>query len=312
MINIDIDLVYLWVDGNDSSWIAKRNAFMGTTPENEGNCKGRYADNDELKYSLRSIEKNAPWIRNIFIVTDNQVPKWLDTSNPKIKIIDHTDILPSECLPCFNSVILEHHLHKIPGLSEYFLYANDDLFINKPVSPETFFTEDLQPIIRMNRRMLKKWLVLYKEKVLGRRLHIYSKTIHNAALLVEKKFGVFFNSKTHHNIDAYKKSTYAQTREMFDEEIRKTLCNHMRSSNDIQRNLYSYVALATKQGHLCYVNKHTSFYIPVDNRESYKKFLRYNPMLFCMNDSQHCSDEDRAYATEFISRLFPEKSQFEK
>ena len=52
-----IDLVYLWVDGNDPVWRAKRNAFMGKAQDDSPeNCKGRTADNDELKYSLRSVE----------------------------------------------------------------------------------------------------------------------------------------------------------------------------------------------------------------------------------------------------------------
>ena len=131
---MDVDLVYLWVDGSDPEWRAKRNASIGASEEKSAvNCEGRFADNDELKYSLRSVDKYAPWIHRVFIVTDNQVPAWLDTSNPKVRIVDHKDILPDACLPCFNSVLLEHFIYKIPGLSEYFLYANDDTFINKPV-----------------------------------------------------------------------------------------------------------------------------------------------------------------------------------
>lgn len=114
--NFDIDIVYLWVDGNDPIWRAKRDAFIGKTSEDSSrNCEGRYADNDELKYSLRSIEKYAPWIRNIYIVTDNQQPSWLDISCPKVKIIDLTEIMPREVLPCFNSSLIEKFLHNNPG-----------------------------------------------------------------------------------------------------------------------------------------------------------------------------------------------------
>ncbi|MDE5919514.1 MAG: Stealth CR1 domain-containing protein, partial [Duncaniella sp.] len=77
-ISSEIDMVYLWVNGNDPVWQAKRNAAVGKPVERLAmNCEGRYADNDELKYSLRSVEMYAPWIRRIFIVTDNQVPEWL-------------------------------------------------------------------------------------------------------------------------------------------------------------------------------------------------------------------------------------------
>ena len=107
----NIDLVYLWVDGNDPKWQAKRNAFLERKVENSlSSFNGRYVNNDELKYSLRSVERYAPWIRKIFIVTDDQSPEWLDIENPKIKIIDHKEILPAESLPCFNSNVLEHFL----------------------------------------------------------------------------------------------------------------------------------------------------------------------------------------------------------
>lgn len=309
---IDVDLVYLWVNGNDPKWIAKRDACIGGVSKAEVNCKGRFSDNDELRYSLRSIEKNAPWIRRIFIVTDNQKPEWLDTSNPKVRIVDHTEIMPAECLPCFNSRIIEHHLHLIPGLAEHFLYANDDMYINKPVTPETFFGEDGLPIIRFNRRPFRKLTLILRAKLLGKPMSNYMHAIQNAASLVERRYGKYYGGKTHHNIDAYLKSTYQHTREVFDKEISATLSNHVRSSNDIQRNLYSYVALAEKQAHLNYVNQHTSFRFHIDNRKLYEKFKRYKPMLFCMNDSQYANDEDRKLVAVFLNKLFPDKSQFEK
>ena len=309
---IDIDLVYLWVNGNDPKWIAKRKACIGDLSGAEENCTGRYIDNDDLRYSLRSVAQNAPWIRKIFVVTDNQLPAWIDTDNPKIQIVDHKEIMPEACLPCFNSVVIEHHLHKIPGLAEHFLYANDDMYINKPVGPEFFFGKDGMPIIRMNRRFLRKWSILFKTNLLGKPMLNYKQTIHTAALLVEKKYGKYYSSKTHHNIDAYRKSDYQHAREVFDKEISATCRNHVRSDNDIQRNIYSYVALAEKRGHLQYVSQHTSFRFHNDNRQHYAKFLKYQPTLFCMNDSQFANDEDRKLAIEFVKKLFPTPSEFEK
>lgn len=72
------------------------------------------------------------------------------------------------------------------------------------------------------------------------------------------------------------------------------------------------MALAEKQAHLCYVSARHSFRIEIENRNLYKKFEEYNPVLFCFNDSEHATDEDRAYAIEFINNLFPVKSEFEK
>ncbi|CCX63732.1 putative uncharacterized protein [Prevotella sp. CAG:1058] len=310
---MDIDLVYLWVNGNDPQWLAKRNACIGKTEEKSAvNCDGRYADNDELKYSLRSIDKYAPWLRRIFIVTDNQVPVWLDTSNARVRIVDHKEIMPDVCLPCFNSAVIEHFLYRIPGLAEHFIYANDDMFINKPVTPETFFGKDGLPIVRFNRRPFRKWTLLFKEKVQGKRLSNYVQTIRNSAELVEKKYGKYYGGKTHHNIDAYLRSDYEHAAKVFEDEIRTTLPNHVRSENDIQRNIYSYVALAEKRAHLHYVTQRTSFRLHIQNESHYGKLERYNPILFCMNDSQYAKDCDRKRAAAFLDKRFPEKSQYEK
>ncbi len=83
-----IDLVYLWVDGNDPKWQAKRNSFLEEKWKNSSsNFNGRYVNNDELKFSLRSVERYAPWFRKIFIVTDDQTPEWLDIENLKLKLL---------------------------------------------------------------------------------------------------------------------------------------------------------------------------------------------------------------------------------
>ena len=94
-IDFDVDAVYMWVDGDDPQIIQKRNKYLklaGKQPVQEAIAKGRFFDNDELKYSLRSLDKYAPWIRHIYLITDNQVPKWLK-ENSKLTIVDHKDII---------------------------------------------------------------------------------------------------------------------------------------------------------------------------------------------------------------------------
>ena len=207
--SFDVDLVYLWVNGNDPVWREKRNATIGMTHEDSSvNCEGRYADNDELKYNLRAADMYAPWIRRIFIVTDNQAPQWLDSSNPKIRIVDHTEIMPPEALPTFNSSVIEHFIHLIPDLSEHFLYANDDMFINRPVDKSDFFGDDGKPIIRVIRRPFRKFWFEFSAKVLNKPHSYYNRTLHRAALLIRRQYGKYYNSKPHHNIDAYCKSDY--------------------------------------------------------------------------------------------------------
>ena len=309
---MDIDLVYLWVNGNDPKWQAKRDACIGRPTERQENCKGRYADSGELKYSLRSIEMFAPWIRKIFIVTDDQKPEWLNTENPKIQVVDHKEIMPAESLPCFNSTLIEHYLDKIPGLSEHFLFSNDDMYINQSVTPATFFAADGLPILYMNRKPFRKLALWFRDNVKGKPLSMYLKIIRNAAELVEKYYGTYYGCKPHHNIDSYLKSTITFTNRKFEKEFSPMVPHHVRAADDIQRSVYSYVALAEKKGHLRYVSHKHSFRLHIDNHKLYEKFERYNPVFFCMNDSEFANDVDRKAAIDFLESKFPKKSEFEK
>lgn len=310
---MNIDLVYLWVDGNDPVWQEKHHAFLGLPSDQAGtDCKGRYANNDELKYSLRSIEMYAPWVRKIFIITDHQTPDWLDTSNPKIQIVDHTEIMPPESLPCFNSSLLEHFICRIPDLSEHFIYSNDDTFLNKPVQPSTFFAEDGLPILRLTHSRLRDIFLNFKEKVLGIPLKNYMQIIKNAALLVKREYGTYYDAKPHHNIDAYLKSDCIKAAQKFHKEIERTHGNHLRKANDIHRSLYFFVALAEKRCHPQFVTQKTSFRFHIQNPKHYEKLAKYDPVFFCMNDSEYANDTDRIRVKEFLSKRFPKKSEFEK
>lgn len=142
-----IDIVYTWVDGNDPKWLTrKNNALTGVdvlATNETATGHSRFASRNELKYSLRSVEAYASWVNHIYIVTDDQVPDWLDTSHPKITIVDHRDIFSDTSnLPVFNSHAIESQLHHIPGLNERYLYMNDDIFFMKPITSDLFFTSN--------------------------------------------------------------------------------------------------------------------------------------------------------------------------
>lgn len=101
----------------------------------------RYRDNEELRFSLRSLEAHAPWVRRVYLVTDNQIPAWVDLENDRLRIVTHGDIFPNAShLPTFSSPAIEAHLHRIPGLSRHFLYFNDDVFLGADVWPDDFMS----------------------------------------------------------------------------------------------------------------------------------------------------------------------------
>lgn len=134
-----IDMVYLWCDGNDPDFKKRKSQFL-VKDSNDEEVVGdkRFFDNEELKYSLRSLEKNVPWINHVYIVTDRQIPKWLNLNYFKVTVVDHSEIMPNEIIPCFNSSVIEYFIANIPNLSEKFLYACDDMFFGKELPPRKF------------------------------------------------------------------------------------------------------------------------------------------------------------------------------
>jgi hypothetical protein len=140
-----VDIVYLWVDGNDSEWRAKRHKYAEKLRAEGslrfakfGDVEGRYRDNDELRFSLRALEKFFPEHGHIYIVTDGQVPQWFQASD-QITLIDHHQLIPEAALPVFDSSNIESYIHHIPGLSERYFYLNDDVFLGAPVCLENWF-----------------------------------------------------------------------------------------------------------------------------------------------------------------------------
>ncbi len=304
-----IDLVYLWVDGNDPKWLEKRQKYLTKKID----VSGRYEDNEELKYSLRSIERNLPWIRKIFIVTDNQVPRFIDVNHPKIRIVDHTEIIPEKILPTFNSAVIEYFIYKIPDLSEKFLLANDDFFINKRVSPDFFFNTEGFPIVRMRYDSLYKIKLKLKKKF-NKRINNYRRSIDKAYRLIEEKYNAFYSGLPHHNIDGYLKSTYKQVVEdTFKYELSTVMYNRFRDKTDIQRVLFNNYNLVTQRGELRFVDRKESCRILTTKSSNFYRYIKkYNPTLFCLNDTESATDEDRKKIAPFLERLFPEKSTFEK
>ncbi len=313
--NFDIDLVYLWVDGNDINWLNKKNTYLNEIKglNIDAISKARTMDNEELLHSLRSAEKCAPWIRKIYIVTDEQKPKWLNTNNPRIEIIDIRQIIPPEALPCYNSVVIEFFLYKIPGLSEHFLYANDDMFFYKKIKPDFFFDSKTGfPIVRLQ----KVYFGILLDKIIDKfNIHrnLYRITINNAAKLIEKRFGKYYTGTPHHNIDSYLKSDLKKiTESEFKNEIKSIVQNHFRNENDIQRIIFLYYALVKNRGIVRYVNRYESCRIRVQKPNFMYFINKYEPSLFCLNDTPRATNKDRARILPFLSNLYPEKSIFEK
>lgn len=318
---IKIDMVYTWVDNKDPKWLEKKLAYSSECKDNDANNNCRYINNDELKYSLRSLEKYANWINKIYIVTDNQVPEWLNTENERIKIIDHTDIIPKNCLPVFNSNAIEHCISNIPELSEYYLYGNDDTFFANNVSPSFFYHKDGYPYCRFSYKFDKDF-------------DFYNRMCANTDDLIEKKFGKSLKMFSHHNINAFRKSDVKNCIEMFKKEINETIKCRFRRIDNVEQTIYLNYALAIKHGHyrgICRLDMFLPFY----KNKTYNYFaekyqpdsLYLNPHdkqlfellknnkkigLFCINDTENISNKERIFVKSFLQETFSLKSSFEK
>ena len=139
-----VDFIITWVDNNDDKWQKERNKYsMVSNKNNESNSVIRFRDWNILKYWFRAVEKNANWVNKIYFVTCGHLPKWLNTDNEKLVIINHKDYIPEEFLPTFNSNVIELFFNRIPNLSEKFVYFNDDVFIVNKILPDYFFSGEL-------------------------------------------------------------------------------------------------------------------------------------------------------------------------
>ena len=184
-----IDFVIAWVDGGDPAWQRERDRYgkMGekTAAEETGEREKsgvacdtrdvRYRDWDCLRFWFRSVEQNAPWVHKIYFVTWGHVPKWLNGNHPKLEIVRHEDYIPGEFLPTFNSHTIELNFHRIPGLSEQFVYFNDDMFLLRQVSPGQFFRDGkpldmlaLQPVVANREDAVMPYIYLNNAMVLAR------------------------------------------------------------------------------------------------------------------------------------------------
>jgi hypothetical protein len=136
-----MDIVISWVDSKSPDWRIKYEKHKSEASF-FGQNEARFRNNGELRYLLRSIEKNITFVEDIYLVTSGEAPDFIDFSHPKIHLIKHQDIAPPNCLlPTFSSSAIETFIHKIPGLSSDFLYFNDDIIVLRPVSKDFFIDE---------------------------------------------------------------------------------------------------------------------------------------------------------------------------
>ncbi|QXQ08971.1 stealth conserved region 3 domain-containing protein [Paeniglutamicibacter sp. Y32M11] len=299
-VEFPVDVVYTWVDGSDKVWRQKRDANSGeTVPSTLAGGELRFRNRDELRYSLRSLYAHAPWIRHIYLVTDGQRPAWLK-DHERITVVDHRELFPnSEVLPVFNSHAIETVLHRIPGLSEHFLYMNDDVFLMKDQQPEKYFTSVGQA---------RFFLSSTKINDLGFRAEPHEAAGMNNRRLVERDFGVTITQGMLHTPHPQRVSMLEKLCEQYSEEISTTRAQRFRSGSDISlisslAQYAGYMEGAYIQGEL-----NVSF-IPLGapdtlRRLSQMKFTNLDCLTFGEAESDPNPDYTQEIATTFMKSTF--------
>ena len=240
-VTFDIDIVFSWVDGTSSEFQRARAQRMKAYVVGDGDdSEARYRQIDELKYALRSVYLFAPWVRRIFIVTDSPRPEWL-AEHPRVTIVRSEEFFSDpEALPTHNSHAVESQLHKIEGLSEHFLYSNDDMFFGRPVRPDMFFSPG----------GITKFIEATTRIGLGEpdsaRSGFENAARVNRALLRER-FGRVTTRHLEHAATPLRRSVMAELEAQFPEEFARTARSAFRSATDISvtNSLYHYYGLMT-------------------------------------------------------------------
>jgi len=231
----EMSFVYSWVNGSDPYHLELKSKYNG----GEKKADNRDRSMDELRYSLRSFEKYLPWHKGkIYIVTPNQVPVWLDTDNPRIEIIDQNDILPSEAVPTFNSFLVEMYLDKIPGISERFVYLNDDYFFRSYTHPRFFFTEKtFSPKFYLGKNVpfgLKKAIEMNENKEKLSMIKKFQSAVFFTNGVVKEAFGASINIRwLDHSPYSWYRDLFEPARQLFKDYIEKCLTHRFRDSLDI-------------------------------------------------------------------------------
>lgn len=311
-VTFGVDAVYTWVDGDDLRWQGARKEARTRVASQvlpTADDRGRFTSHDELRYSLRSLEYFAPWIRRVHLVTAGQTPKWLNASDERLNVVDHRDLFANPTdLPTFNSHAIEAQLHNIRGLTEHFIYMNDDVFLGRPLSPSKFFTPSGQPKFFPSENVIRA----SAEEELP-----VDVAARNNRAIIEGQFGKTISRKFKHAPHAQRRSTLESIGREHAEAVARTTSAKFRSETDlsIPSSLAHYYGLCVGKavpGTIEYG------YVDIGASEAQVQLLRIlngrRPETFCINEVKsrpHKQDQVSKMIYHFLERAFPLASNFE-
>jgi hypothetical protein len=315
-LNFPVDIVYTWVDLEDPAFRDQLAAYLppGYATNRTTMSEARFACHEELRYSLRSIERFAPWFNHIYIVTNGQVPAWLK-AHPKVTLIAHDQILEPGYLPTFNSHVIESALHRIPNLSEHYIYFNDDVLLIRPMAPTDAFTSGGIAYGFISTNQIGKGAPAPSETATewGAK---------NARNLIRREWGFNFDRRFAHMYHPQCRSVAEDCERLFAVEYDRFRRNRFRHQGDLLccSFLHPYVGYVT--GHTL-LTQESGWYVRVRDRsapEAYDAILadRARPggrSAMCLNDCLAPDGELPDYKQvllRFLETCYPQPSAFER
>ena len=328
-MDYNIDIVVPWVDGSDPVWFSEKKKYSPN--EGDDDNINRYRDWGLLRYWFRSIEKYAPWVNKIHFITYGHLPSWLNTENPKLNIVKHTDYIPQEYLPVFSSHPIELHMHKIEGLADRFIYFYDDFYLADYVTPDDFFIDGkpvdtvtevplrfkeggIDHIIGNNMMVINKHFnkreTIKKNKKVWFSLKAPKASLKNLYMLPVNGFSAFDNP---HIPQPFLKSTLEEVWEQEEELLSKTSSHRFRSSEDVSQWLFRYWQFA--KGYIVQSGKTRGkfFSIGKDDKEISEAILTHKYKSICLSDDEVDIDfeKEQKFMVDLFDKILPEKSSFE-
>ncbi|MEZ9408604.1 hypothetical protein BCT90_18985 [Vibrio lentus] len=312
---LDIDLVFTWVNSEDKDWQLMYREYKPDF-NSDATSTSRFLSRDELKFALRSWEKFGSFINKIYIVSNCKPPTWLDLENERIQWVYHESIIAQSDLPTFSSHAIETSLHKIPGLSNYFIYSNDDFLLVKKTSADNFFFPNGIAKLRLENYGNVNGLVTQGHPD-------YLNAARNCNYLLEKDFGKSCTQLHTHSPQSMRVDLLNEMNERYCGEFDRTRSNKFRKSDDIAVTGFLYHHYAYLTGNAIQSTDKTELIQQNHDFQAklnriirlYKRNSHRNlPLSVCLNDGadSHLNIEWNEAIMSFLNEFFPEKSSFEK
>ncbi|MFD2629220.1 Stealth CR1 domain-containing protein [Oceanobacillus kapialis] len=330
----EVDFILTWVDGNDDDWIKEKSKY--DSDESIDSSVKRYRDWGLLKYWFRGVERFAPWINKVFFITVGHVPEWLNLDHPKLEFIKHEEFIPKEYLPTFNSHTIELNFHRIDGLSEHFVYFNDDMFLLNYVEENDFFLDGLPCDTALMRPIPTdkpsqfQHILLNTVSVLNLNFNFKQSITNNFTKWVNEKYHTEFNSRNitffkmleyfpgfvdHHLPSNYLKSTLVEVWKHAGDFLHTTSTRKFRHDKDVNQYIFRYWQLAKGNFNPVNIDKIGTYYsLPRDLNNVLQEINKNKFKLICINDSDDSMNikEVSDRLLEEFEKSLPYKSTFEK